>query len=262
MLELGTPRELKSEGSDGDSWFTEVIFGAQSSPAPDFGTGDMYFEEQAALRNFFVPQQELWESRYWCDFCVCGCSATIHEVTFQLQVAICEQLIAKRGHFVEPLKADPGVTRDCLLAAMDDRIGWRKRAIGGRPSSSSTNCLTSHQLVNASQGQTCLANLMCCHTEIAVADQSVSPFHSIMIPGQPVLALTLSCQVPGKVIIIITLEGATPDFYDLLTAPWTVFNTYAQMATAQLCANHVGHIKRLPRATCHVASGTRRQLSY
>ena len=39
-------------------------------------------------------------------------------------------------------------------------------------------------------------------------------------------------------------------FYHLLTAPRTVSNTYAQVARAQSCANHVQHIQRLPRATC------------
>ena len=34
------------------------------------------------------------------------------------------------AHFVELLEADTGVPTDCLLAAMDDRVGWRKRAMG------------------------------------------------------------------------------------------------------------------------------------
>ena len=34
--------------------------------------------------------------------------------------------------FVDLLEADTGVPRDCLPAAMDDRVGWRKRAMGGR----------------------------------------------------------------------------------------------------------------------------------
>ena len=33
---------------------------------------------------------------------------------------------------VDLLEADTGVTRDCLPAAMDDRVGWRKRAIDRR----------------------------------------------------------------------------------------------------------------------------------
>ena len=37
--------------------------------------------------------------------------------------------------FVDLLEADTGVPRDCLLAAMDDRVGWRKKAMGGRLSS-------------------------------------------------------------------------------------------------------------------------------
>ena len=29
------------------------------------------------------------------------------------------------------LEADTGIPRDCLPAAMDDRVGWRKRAMKG-----------------------------------------------------------------------------------------------------------------------------------
>ena len=67
---------------------------------------------------------------------------------------------------------------------------------------------------------------------------------------------------PGKArsdpqIIIIALKGAIRDFFffffnNLLTAPWTVSNTYAQVARAQSCSNHVQHIERLSRATCRV----------
>ena len=53
-------------------------------------------------------------------------------------------------------------------------------------------------------------------------------------------------------IIIIAFKGAIRDFYNLLTAPRTVSNTYAQVARAQSCANHVQHIERLSRATCRV----------
>ena len=38
-------------------------------------------------------------------------------------------------------------------------------------------------------------------------------------------------------------------FYNLLTAPRTVYNTYAQVVGAQSCANHEQHIKRLSRAS-------------
>ena len=38
-------------------------------------------------------------------------------------------------------------------------------------------------------------------------------------------------------------------FYNLHTAPRTVSNTYAQVARAQSCANHVQHIERLSRAS-------------
>ena len=36
------------------------------------------------------------------------------------------------AHFVDLLKADTGVPRDCLPAAMDDMVSWRKRAMGSR----------------------------------------------------------------------------------------------------------------------------------
>ena len=38
-------------------------------------------------------------------------------------------------------------------------------------------------------------------------------------------------------------------FYNLLTVPRTVSNTYAQVAQAQQCANHVQHIERLSCAS-------------
>ena len=48
-------------------------------------------------------------------------------------------------------------------------------------------------------------------------------------------------------------------FYNLLTAPRTVSNTYAQVAWAQSCANHVQDIERLSRATCRVTCHTVRR---
>ena len=42
-------------------------------------------------------------------------------------------------------------------------------------------------------------------------------------------------------------------FVNLLTAPRTISNTYAQVARAQLCANHVQHVERLSRAICRDA---------
>ena len=63
------------------------------------------------------------------------------------------------------------------------------------------------------------------------------------------------------IITIIALKGANRDFYNLLTAPRTVSNTYAQVARAQSFANRVQHIERLSRATCSVPLGTKGQLS-
>ena len=64
------------------------------------------------------------------------------------------------------------------------------------------------------------------------------------------------------IIIIIVLKGAIWEFYSLLTAPWTVSNTYPQVAKAQLCANHMQHIERFSHAICHVAHAVKGQLSY
>ena len=62
------------------------------------------------------------------------------------------------------------------------------------------------------------------------------------------------------IMIIIALKGSILDFF--FTAPRTVCNTYAQVARAQLSANHVQHIGPSPRATCRVPRGTKGQLSY
>ena len=60
----------------------------------------------------------------------------------------------------------------------------------------------------------------------------------------------------------IALKGGNRDFYNLLTAPRTVSNTYAQVARAQSRANHVQHIECLSRAACRVPHGTKGQVSY
>ena len=54
------------------------------------------------------------------------------------------------------------------------------------------------------------------------------------------------------IIIVIAFKGLIRDFYNPLTAPRTVSNTYAQVAMAKSCANHVQHIERLSRAACPV----------
>ena len=41
--------------------------------------------------------------------------------------------------------------------------------------------------------------------------------------------------------------------------PQTVSNTYAQVAKAQLCANHVQHIERFSHTACHVPHDTKGQ---
>ena len=59
-------------------------------------------------------------------------------------------------------------------------------------------CLTSQQHASISQGRICTANFTCCHTEMQI-QLSISPSHSILTPGQPVPALTLQRQAPGRV---------------------------------------------------------------
>ena len=64
------------------------------------------------------------------------------------------------------------------------------------------------------------------------------------------------------IIIIIALQSAIRDCYNLLTAPRTVSNTYVQVARALSCANHVQHIGRLSRAKCRdTCHGIRRDSS-
>ena len=58
------------------------------------------------------------------------------------------------------------------------------------------------------------------------------------------------------------IERLYSRFYNLLTAPQTVSNMYAQAAQAQSCANHMQHIERLSRATCSVPFDIKGQLSY
>ena len=61
---------------------------------------------------------------------------------------------------------------------------------------------------------------------------------------------TLKLIINNK--MIIAFQGAIRDFYNLLSAPRTVSNTYAQVARAQSCANDVQHIEHLSRTTCRV----------
>ena len=41
----------------------------------------------------------------------------------------------------------------------------------------------------------------------------------------------------------MVLAGAIQDFYNFLTAPWTVSNIYTHVAKAKSCANHMQHIR-------------------
>ena len=61
-----------------------------------------------------------------------------------------------------------------------------------------------------------------------------------------------TCKDNHFIIMMTAVKGIIRDFDNLLTAPRTVSNMYAQVAKAHLCANHVQHIKPLSRATCHI----------
>ena len=65
-------------------------------------------------------------------------------------------------------------------------------------------------------------------------------------------------------IVMIALKGSIRDFYNLLTEPRTVSNTYVQVARPKSCAtpDHVQHIERLSRATCRMPRGNKGQFSY
>ena len=78
------------------------------------------------------------------------------------------------------------------------------------------------------QGSLCFDNCMCCDTEIGAADQTF-------------YLTQLQCTDTGSpssknnkiiIILIIALRGANRDFNNLLTAPRTVSNMYAQVARA------------------------------
>ena len=50
-------------------------------------------------------------------------------------------------------------------------------------------------------------------------------------------------------MIKITLKAAIWDFFNLLTAPWTVSDIYTKVARVQWCGNHVLHMECLSCAT-------------
>ena len=52
-------------------------------------------------------------------------------------------------------------------------------------------------------------------------------------------------------MMMITLKGAFRDFYNLLTSPRTVSNTYAEVVSAKSFPNHVQHIERVQYIMCH-----------
>ena len=61
----------------------------------------------------------------------------------------------------------------------------------------------------------------------------------IMIIIIIMITTTTTTTTTTTAIIVIAFKGAIRDFDNLLTAPRTVSNTYAQVARAQSCANHV-----------------------
>ena len=68
-------------------------------------------------------------------------------------------------------------------------------------------CWTSQQHASVSQGSVCSDSCTCCHTEAVVADQTFYfiSSHSILTPGQPIPALTLQRQAPGRVATLVPI---------------------------------------------------------
>ena len=93
-----------------------------------------------------------------------------------------------------------------------------------------------------------------CPTNKAVGSASQTAIHCY---GWQHSQLNISLSM-----IIIALKGAIRDFYNLPTAPQTVSSMYAQVAQAQLCANHAQHIEFLSRATSRVPCSMKGQLRY
>ena len=67
-----------------------------------------------------------------------------------------------------------------------------------------------------------------------------------------VVVVAAAAAVVVVVVVVVVFKGENRAFYNLLTAPRTVSNTYAQVARAQSCANQVQHIERLSRASYRV----------
>ena len=62
---------------------------------------------------------------------------------------------------------------------------------------------------------------------------------------------------------ITAFKGAIRDFfYNLLIAPRTVSNAYAQVALAQSCENHLHRVLITCNMSCYMPRGTKGQLSY
>ena len=69
------------------------------------------------------------------------------------------------------------------------------------------------------------------------------------------------------ITIVIASKGAIRDFFffnNLLTAPRTVSNTYAQGVRAQSCTNHVQHMAahHVQHVVCHVVGGDRSAIKF
>ena len=124
-------------------------------------------------------------------------------------------------------------------------------------------------------------SLTCCHTAIEFADQ-ISPQHTEVGPvsssTDPITTDVQQCCHLSSNFQVACITGPCTNndnynncnnnnnriqgrnsrfllllfFYNLLTAPRTISNTYPQVNRVKSCANHVQHIERLSRATCRV----------
>ena len=68
------------------------------------------------------------------------------------------------------------------------------------------------QHASVSKGLICSDNCTCCHTETEALDHffCLTKSHYVLTPSQPVPALTLQCQAPGRAATVLERLGTVP----------------------------------------------------
>ena len=129
---------------------------------------------------------------------------------------------------------------------------WTLKSIRGSKGSHNTCSLhftSVHQPQTDSEDQNGRVQCLCCQARQRDVDHICQTGEKTQFlppekhPPYPCHILARQCSII-IIIIIIAFKGAVRDFYNLLAAPRTVSNTYAQVAKTQSCENHVQHIER------------------